>query len=328
MRAKRSYSARLMVNSQFLQERKIDMNPKLLKIFVWSLVSLLVMIFAACGSDSSSRGTLQVALTDDVDPSLKEVVISIKEVRAVPNGSENSTDEGLPLIKTFEPSLSVNVLDLAYQQEVLGEALVPAGAYNQVRLILDTNMENEDPVNYVTLQDDSIAALDPDGLALTTPSAQTSGLKILGKFTVRPGEMTAIVLDFDPSKAVHESSQDKWLLKPTGIRIVEIEDVLQNYGAISGSVLPDLESQIIASAVVSVVPVGSDAPIATGLVNPEDGSFRALLPEGSYFLTVDADGFERYTSDPAEPFDVVVGEETDVEPVALVGVAAEPPTLP
>ncbi|MDT8419011.1 MAG: DUF4382 domain-containing protein [Desulfuromonadales bacterium] len=299
------------------------MKFKLVKVSLWFLVFLSVTLFAACGSDGTPRGTLQVALTDAVDPTLKEVVISIREVRAVPNGREDSADEGLPLITTFEPALSVNVLDLAYQQEVLGEALVPAGTYNQVRLILDSNREGEEPVNYVTFEDDTVVELAPDELALTTPSAQTSGLKILGKFTVQAGEMTAIVLDFDPSRAIHESSQDKWIVKPTGIRIVELEDVLQDYGAISGTILP-----VVAGAVVSVVPVGSDLPIASGLVNPEDGSFRALLPQGSYFITAVAEGFEHYSSDPEDPFAVVVGEDTDAGSVALVTLAEQPLTLP
>lgn len=294
------------------------MRLSILKGTLWVLLGTAVLMFVACGSDNStSTGTLQVALTDAVDPSLKEVVISIKEIRAVPNGNENQGDSGLPLIKTFAPSLVVNVLDLAYQQEILGEALVPTGTYNQIRLILDANSDGDSPVNYITFQDDSVVALDSDELALKIPSAQTSGLKILGKFTVLPGEITAIVLDFDPAKAIHESSTDKWILKPTGIRIVEVEDLLPQYGAITGIVLSS--GLVVENAIVSVVPEGQERPSASGLVNPEDGSFRALLPEGAYFIMIDAEGFDSPSSEP-ELFDVVVGEDTDAGVVDLTDI--------
>ena len=294
------------------------MRLSILKGTIWAFLGVAVLLLVACGSDSSSSsGTLQVALTDAVDPSLKEVVISIKEIRAVPNGREAEGDGGLPLIKSFEPSLIVNVLDLAYQQEILGEALVPAGTYNQVRLILDANTVNDPPANYITFQDGSVAALDSEELALTTPSAQTSGLKILGKFMVLPGEITAIVLDFDPAKAIHESSTNKWMLKPTGIRIVEVDDVLTQYGAIAGIVLSS--DLVVDGAIVSVVPEGQELPIAAGLVNPEDGSFRALLPEGSYFVMVDADAFESYSSEP-DSFSVTVGEDTDAGVIEMTSI--------
>lgn len=294
------------------------MRFSVIKGIFWLILMGAISLFVACGNDtSSSSGTLQVALTDAVDPNLKEVVISIKEIRVVPNGREAEDDGGLPLIKSFDPSLVVNVLDLAYQQEILGEALVPTGSYNQVRLVLDANSVGEPLVNYITFQDDSVAALDADELALTTPSAQTSGLKILGKFTVLPGEITAIVLDFDPAKAVHESRVDKWMLKPTGIRIVEVDEVLIQYGALTGIVLSS--DTVVADAIVSVVPEGQELPIAAGLVNPEDGSFRALLPEGSYFIRVDADVFEPYFSEP-DFFDVAVGADTDAGVIELTSI--------
>ena len=297
------------------------MKCSILKSTLWALLGGIVLLLVACGGDGSSpSGTLQVALTDAVDPNLKEVVLSIREVRVVPNGREAEEDAGLPLIKSFEPSLTVNVLDLAYQQQILGEALVPAGRYNQVRLILDANTQNNPPANYIRFQDESVAPLDSEELALTTPSGQTSGLKIVGKFTVHPDEISAIVLDFDPARAMHEASANKWMLKPTGIRIVEVDNVLAQYGAITGIVRSG--EQVVTDAVVSVVPTDQERPLAAGLVNPEDGSFRALLPEGSYFVMVDADSFEPYSSEP-ESVNVSVGAETDTGIIELTGVTQQ-----
>jgi hypothetical protein len=284
----------------------------------WLSIFVIVLLSTACGggggSDSSSSasvstGTLQVALTDAVDPRLKEVVISIREIRAVPNGRDAEKDRGLPLIKTFDPSLVVNVLDLAYQQELLGEALVPAGTYNQIRLILDENADPAAPVNYVTFKDNTQVGLDAEEFNLKTPSGQTSGLKVLGKFTVLPGEITAIALDFDPAKAIHETKPDQWMLKPTGIRIVAMQDMLPQYGAIAGQVLA-VGDVPVTGAVVSIVPVDSEAAIASGVVVPEDATFRALLPAGTYIVHIDAEGYQPVSSDP-ESFAVKIGEETE-----------------
>jgi hypothetical protein len=127
------------------------------------------------------------------------------------------------------------------------------------------------------------------------------------------------VLDFDPDRAMHEASAGKWIIKPTGIRIVEVDDVLTQYGALTGIV--QAAGIVVDDASVSVVPAGQELPIAAGLVNPEDGSFRALLPEGSYFVRVDADWFEPYSSEP-EPFSMPVGTDSDAGVIELTGITS------
>lgn len=302
----------------------------------WILLGIMLLVLAACGDESPSSesiqmtangsslsgsipgavdesgpaGKLHVALTDAVDPDLKEVVISIKEIRAVPKESEEAENAELLLIKAFDPSLVINVLDLAYQQESLGEAHIPAGSYSQIRLILDANESDQPPVNYVRFHDDP----DTERIPLKTPSAQNSGLKIRGDFSVLEDVDSTIVLDFDPSRAIHRTGSEKWMFKPNGIRLVEVREVLPQYGAITGKVL--FRDWVIESAHVSVVPEGQEESVSQGLVNPEDGSFRAFLPEGRYLIRVDAAGFNPYSSEP-EFLDVFVGEDTDAGIIEL-----------
>ncbi|MEZ4483573.1 MAG: DUF4382 domain-containing protein [Syntrophotaleaceae bacterium] len=238
---------------------------------LWWLLGLvatagLVTVLGACGgggssSGTASTGTLQVALTDFPADYYSEVTVAIKEIALVEADCQDGDSCEVRSLVTFEPAISRNVLDLAYQQELLGEATVPAGTYNQVRLILADNEDGSEPVNYVVL-----TAEPGVKYPLQTPSGQTSGMKVLGKFTVTAGETSAIVLDFDVTKAVIQEGNGDWKIKPTGIRIVAVDDVLGDYGALTGTVLPEGAWE---SAVVSVYPDGSGTAIASGLVNAE-----------------------------------------------------------
>ena len=272
------------------------------------------MVLAGCGggSSGSSTGTLRVGLTDNPH-NFNRVVLTIQEVRAVQTGQGNASTAGLPVIKTFSPPSTVDVLTLHFAQAVLGEALVPAGSYEQVRLVLAANVAGQDPVNFVTLNTDPNTKI-----ALDTPSGQESGLKIVGQFSVTAGVINAILLDFNPDKAiVSAGSSGRFLLKPTGVRIVQTSTTLSAFGSLSGTVLP---STAWSTAVVSVVPQGSGTAIASGSVNPDDGTFRALVPAGTYKIRVTASGFVTFDSSLTnlpQFFTVSTGQETAVGTIAL-----------
>ncbi|MRR20368.1 DUF4382 domain-containing protein [bacterium] len=249
------------------------------------------------GSSSSDTTRLQVSLTDKASDDYDAVFIAIKEVRVVPAGMENAkdSDPGLPVIATFNPPLVVDILSLRFQQEVLGTAVLPAGNYNQVRLILAPNEKGAEPFNYLTLTGSD------EMIPLTTPSGQTSGLKVLGKFTVESGVLNAIMLDFDPNTAIVSRGNGDYNLKPTGIRIVQLSSPLyDNFGILSGLVRST--SKDFSSATVSVWPQDSSNPIASGTVFSNVSSshweapFTSFVPEGSYRVRVEADGFQPYST--------------------------------
>jgi hypothetical protein len=293
-----------------------------LKSIAWLMVAgSLFFLLSACGSDDSSppSGILQLALTDAVDHNFSEVVISIKEVRAVPAGQEGAGEGGLPLIVAFDEPKVINVLELAFQQELLGEAVVPAGNYNQLRLVLAANTDPASPANYIVLADNPTLKI-----PLHTPSGQQSGLKVVGKFFVEAGELTTVVLDFDPARAIVEAGESGlWIFKPTGIRVVQTENFLPTYGTLIGRVEQtvagegDTTTQVpVTGAIVAAVPEGGQTAIAAGAVNAEDASFRLFLPPGSYELRVTADGFAPFSSLP-ELFTVSEGADTDAGAILL-----------
>jgi hypothetical protein len=230
----------------------------------------------------------------------------------VPAGHENDSDGALPLIASFSPALRVNVLALQFQQKVLGDAVVPAGDYNQLRLVLEGNDGFAGPANYVVL------AADPDQvkLPLTTPSGQTSGVKIVGHFSVQEGEGTAVALDFDPARAVVQAGNSgNYNFKPTGIRVVRMDSILDFYGGLAGAVLKS-DASPVRGAVVSALPAGGGAALAATEVNPDDGSFRLFLPLGSYTLQVRASGYAPYSS-PLPAFTVQTGKDTVAGTITL-----------
>ncbi|MBD3176475.1 MAG: DUF4382 domain-containing protein [Armatimonadia bacterium] len=143
------------------------------------------------------------------------------------DGEEGDEDEGKVLIADFtaEPMV-IDVMQLQWDEGVaktLGVAEAPQGDYNQVRLVLAANDDPGKLANYYTLASDEA---DENGeklkYAIKTPSAQQSGLKINGKFTLGNEEKN-VVIDFDPEWAIVVTGNGGAIFKPTGIRLIETE---------------------------------------------------------------------------------------------------------
>ena len=299
------------------------MKKTALKSLLGIVLLVVALLPAGCGGGGggSSKGTLQVALTDNANPEFSKVVVAVEEIRVVPPGAaQDSTTGKLPVVASFDKPLSINVLDLKYQQQLLGKNLVPAGDYHQLRLVVSPNTDPTNPANYVVLASDPTETRIP----LTLPSGQESGLKLVGHFSVTEGQSTAVVLDFDPGKAVVEAGgSGNWNFKPTGIRVVRVKDTQDTYGSLSGLVAQestDANGQQVqtpvAGALVSVTDQEGIA-VASTLVNPDDGSFRVFLPSGSYQIHVTANDFDTFDSPADSPYPVEVGQDTDAGTIDL-----------
>lgn len=269
-------------------------------------VSLLAAVGLAqltgCGSGGGgavSTGTLKVGLTDKPSDAYDKVVVAIREVRVVPEGLDDAADDDarLPVVVRYATPHVVDVLTLRFQQELLGTITLPAGRYTQVRLILDPNGSGQgtDPVNYLTLKTAPTVKI-----PMKTPSAQQSGLKVLGRFEVTPGIINAILIDFDPNTAIVPRGNGDYNLKPTGIRIMQPAGPLASFGSVSGTVSSTVKDW--SSATVSVIPQGGANPVAAGSIfsnftsNRWEAPFSAFVPGGAYRVHVQAAGFAPYSS--------------------------------
>jgi hypothetical protein len=273
----------------------------------WVSALAVVSLLFGCGSDSDDgggAGRVQIGITDQAGV-YDSVVLTIREVRIARRDADS--DAQAPLVATLNPPVQVDVLSLQFAAQALGTATVPAGDYGQVRLLLAANDDEDNPANYVTYADAPNVKV-----PLQTPSGQQSGLKLNGGFTVEPGVLSTVLIDFDPARAIVTAGNSGRLnLKPTGIRLVEVTSFLSTYGAITGTVAP---SAAWDDAVIRVVPDGQTAPLAVGYANPDDGSFRGFVPAGIYDVSVTATGFAPAVVDNVT---VTVGADTAVGEVVL-----------
>ena len=76
---------------------------------------------------------------------------------------------------------------------------IPSGNIEQIRLKLGSN---------------NSVVVDGQSYALTTPSGQTSGIKLNLNQTLVAGNAYTIWIDFDAGKSVHQTGNGKYMLKP------------------------------------------------------------------------------------------------------------------
>ena len=192
------------------------------------------LALAGCGGSSESTsqevGTLRVAMTDAPACGFDAVHVTVTRIRV--HRSETAADEdGGWRDLTVSPPRKLNLLDL--QNGVLadlGQIELEAGRYMQVRLVLDAAAGS----NTVT----------PTGgteLALRTPSAQQSGLKLKHVFDVAADQTVDLVLDFDACRSIVKAGNTgNYLLKPvlTAIPVVTSGTIAGSLGAAgSGAVV-------------------------------------------------------------------------------------------
>lgn len=277
------------------------------------------------GGSASSTGTLKLSITDKMSDDFDKVVISIREIRIVPSGRENALDNdpGLPLVVRFAEPKVVDVMSLQFVQEPLGDVVLPSGNYSQVRLILEPNPngQGQQLSNYLVLKSDLNTRI-----PLTTPSAGQSGLKVLGPLEIKAGVINAVMIDFDPNTAIVTRGNGEYNLKPTGIRMVCMSEMLTRYGSISGtlfSTFKDWSSATVAvkrrGAIQDVDPIAAGRVFANYTGGAWQAPFAAFVPPSSptvvYKTFVASNGFNLYSSSAVS---VNQGQTTDLGTVHLV----------
>jgi len=187
-----------------------------------SLTGLLLVVFVAgCGSggdggsaaSSAQAGTVTVSLTDAPACGFDAVNVTISKVRIHQSDSASDNAAGWTDI-TLNPARKINLLDLNdptqpnFALESLGEAPLAAGHYTQLRLVLVPNSGGSPLANTVVLSGTTIE------IALDTPSAVQSGIKLIHQFNVGSGQRVDLLLDFDACKSIVQTGNGKYKLKP------------------------------------------------------------------------------------------------------------------
>jgi len=192
------------------------------------LLAGLFMTSCGGGGDSAATGTLSTLLTDASTVSYQAVYVTISRV-------EVHADGGAGWQTVANPNQTYNLLELVNGvRETLGIAVLDAGHYTQMRLVLGGTPDADVNIfslphpfaNYVIDQDDVVQEL-------TVPSGMTTGLKVVNGFDINPDQTTELILDFDAMHSVViAGSSGKYQLKPT-VKVLDVADGVIVSGGVS-----------------------------------------------------------------------------------------------
>ncbi|MBN3789861.1 DUF4382 domain-containing protein [Burkholderia sp. Ac-20353] len=203
----------------------------LFKALAGASVAALALTLAGCGggdgggSPSGQNGTLHVAMTDAPSCGFDHVFVTVSQVRVNMNSNAGDNDAGWSTV-SLPAAQKIDLLSLTNGTLAdLGQTALPAGQYQQIRLVLAQNQGN-------TLAN-SVVPTGGTEQPLQTPSATQSGIKIISPFTVQPNTLVDLVLDFNACKSVVQHGNGSFALKPV---VTATPTVVS--GAISGFVAP------------------------------------------------------------------------------------------
>lgn len=282
----------------------MDKRRRYFKIWIGALLTVFIMAGCGGGGGSSSvsaqTGTLSVSLTDAAAGGFDEVNVTISKVRVHMSADAEEDDGGWSEI-ALNPVRKINLLDLQNGiLEDLGETPLPVGHYTQLRLVLVSN-DVEPFAN-------SVVPTDGAEVALVTPSAVQSGIKLINAFDIAAGERIDLVLDFDALKSVVKRGNGTYTLKPV-VRVVPT--ALNGITGFVDTAL--LDSNVMVTAQEEGEIIRSTTPTQTGEF------FLARLETGDYDVVITADGHATavIAGVPVETETSVTGISTADAPISL-----------
>ncbi|WP_194946535.1 DUF4382 domain-containing protein [Cupriavidus sp. U2] len=190
-------------------------------------------LVVACGggdggndNTTSINGTLHVAMTDAPACGFDHVFVTVSKVRVNASTAAGDNDGGWTDIALPTPQ-RVDLLSLTNGVLFdLGRAPLPAGQYQQIRLVLSANQGN-------SLANAVVVSGTTAELPLATPSATQSGYKIIQPFTVPANTLVDLILDFNACKSIVQQGNGGYSLKP-----VVTATPMTVSGSITGFVAP------------------------------------------------------------------------------------------
>ena len=247
-----------------------------------------LLLFASCGDDAATdRPSIEVRLTDSPGDYEKVIVDVIGvEVRM----EEDFVDLDESYGGSYDLLELTNGIDT-----LIAASELPAGKLQEVRLLLG---------------DDNFVQIDGEIIALSTPSAQQSGLKVkVEDGTLEPGGSYRLLLDFDAGRSVVEAGNSgKYNLKPV-LRATLHALEADLTGRIGGIVEPAEQQWVIA------YPASGDT---LGTYADTTGAFMLMdVPTGVYTVEVIPSDTAAYGPKVITGVSVTDGELTNVGTVNL-----------
>jgi hypothetical protein len=230
------------------------------------------------------------------------------------NSSDDSDDEGESgWVTLYSGEKTFDLLDLRNgRTDLLADADIPAGSYNQLRLVVTAGE--------VTLTDGRV-------FPLKVPSGEQSGIKLHFTFEVQDGEQTQLLLDVDLSRAFSAipsghiddaGTITSFKFSPSiAMRLIDLLEA----GSISGLVSDDAGAPLAGVAVTAYRVDGSAEEEASTTVTEADGTYRLIgLTTGTYRLALSKAG---YVDGALTNISVQAGQATEGANATLSAAAAQ-----
>lgn len=158
---------------------------RLVKISALTLSTALLVW--SCSKDAE-KATFAVRMTDAPAEDYKAVNIEVKDVYVHTSATADEKDDNWIKLNSEEVG-TFNLLELTNGADVLlAQSELPAGKISQIRLVLGNN-------NTIEIGDGEV-------IALNTPSAQQSGLKLQINTDIEAGKHYTVLLDFDAARSI------------------------------------------------------------------------------------------------------------------------------
>jgi hypothetical protein len=180
-----------------------------------------IIVAVACGDNNSpsapsaGMGTLSVRLTDSPFSDAKAVLVTFSSVRAHRSDSEWTN---VP----FTDAAGARTCDLKKLQgpsDLLGTGPLPAGHYEQVRLVVQSAALYFDNPSVGPACAPSI----PTPAGATAPLEIPSGeVKLNRGFDLKEGAAMSMLLDFDGDKSIHQTGNGRYMMSPV-IAVVSVD---------------------------------------------------------------------------------------------------------
>lgn len=280
-----------------------------MKNLIYGLGILLAGLMVGCNNnpdnldqDPSGPGKVILKITDAPFPAelVAEANVTIDWVqlgKIEPTEDGEKTDDQFYTIELVEET-TFNLLELSNGiSEVLGEAEVPAGEYDEIRM-------------HVTSA--SIVLTDGTEYDMKVPGGSSSGLKVkvIPAILVDNGTPSEILLDFDVSRSFVAKGNYNAKKGINNIKGFNFKPVVRAVNtAVSGKIyglVTELEGEVIKNAFVYLL---SDEDTITSAKTDKNGYYAITgIPEGSYSLTCVKEDYEDKSVGDVE---IVAGSESE-----------------
>lgn len=249
-----------------------------------------IIALTACGGGGAAATTASGVGTASVSASIMDgpfrtsggtvtaVNVSVARVDLIGNG-------GSQTLATFSPSKQINLLDYQTAALQLGTASVPAGQYQQLRLVLDTSTSAAASVviNGTTFPLTIPSATGANGFGNNTSQdsgggAGTSGIKVNINLTATPGAIYAYLIDFNAAESIVQTGNGNYLMKP--VLVASAQNVA---GSIAGTVKNTALGPV---ANAEVLAVQNGQTVNSGVTDANGNFAINALAAGSYTLVV------------------------------------------